>query len=41
MTDGVSRLMARQIRHLRRYARALTGDREGADDSVRDCLERA
>ena len=26
---------------LRRYARALTGDRDAADDLVQDCLERA
>ena len=26
---------------LRRYARALTRDRDGADDLVQDCLERA
>ena len=30
-----------QIPHLRRYARALVGDREQADDLVQDCLERA
>lgn len=30
-----------QIPHLRRYARALVGDRERADDLVQDCLERA
>ena len=41
MNDDVSRLMVRQIPHLRRYARALTGDRDGADDLVQDSLERA
>ncbi|MBL0418773.1 sigma-70 family RNA polymerase sigma factor [Ramlibacter sp. AW1] len=30
-----------QIAHLRRYARALTGDRWAADDLVQDTLERA
>lgn len=30
-----------QIPRLRRYAYALTQDREGADDLVQDCLERA
>ncbi|HEX6978816.1 MAG TPA: sigma-70 family RNA polymerase sigma factor [Alphaproteobacteria bacterium] len=30
-----------QIPHLRRYARALMGDRAMADDLVQDCLERA
>lgn len=29
------------IPRLRRYARALTGDRTAADDLVQDCLERA
>lgn len=29
------------IPHLRRYARALVGDRDRADDLVQDCLERA
>src|SRR5437762_13103136 len=29
------------IPNLRRYARALVGDREGADDLVQDTLERA
>ena len=40
MTD-VRRLIIRQIPHLRRYARALVGDRARADDLVQDCLERA
>jgi len=30
-----------QIPHLRRYARALLGYRDGADDLVQDCLARA
>src|SRR3954470_19905625 len=30
-----------QIPHLRRYARALIGDRTHAEDLVQDCLERA
>jgi RNA polymerase sigma-70 factor, ECF subfamily len=30
-----------QIPHLRRYARALLGDRARAEDLVQDCLERA
>lgn len=34
-------LMAQQIPRLRRYARALTGDRAAADDLVQDTLERA
>jgi len=33
--------MERWIPNLRRYARALTRDREQADDLVQDCLERA
>jgi RNA polymerase sigma-70 factor, ECF subfamily len=32
--------VTRAIPHLRRYARALTGDRHRADDLVQDCLER-
>ncbi len=31
----------RELPSLRRYARALTGDKEAADDLVQDCLERA
>jgi RNA polymerase sigma-70 factor (ECF subfamily) len=34
-------LIAEQIPRLRRYARALTGDRAAADDLVQDTLERA
>ncbi|MGH8634833.1 MAG: RNA polymerase sigma factor [Burkholderiales bacterium] len=34
-------LIAQQIPRLRRYARALTGDRAAADDLVQDTLERA
>ena len=34
-------LMEEQIPRLRRYARALTGDRSSADDLVQDTLERA
>ncbi|RMD63537.1 MAG: sigma-70 family RNA polymerase sigma factor [Alphaproteobacteria bacterium] len=33
--------MIEQIPSLRRYARALVGDRSRADDLVQDCLERA
>jgi RNA polymerase sigma-70 factor (ECF subfamily) len=33
--------IAQQIPRLRRYARALTGDRSAADDLVQDTLERA
>ena len=34
-------LIVPYIPHLRRYARALVGDRDGADDLVQDTLERA
>ena len=34
-------LLRQQIPRLRRYARALTGDRSAADDLVQDTLERA
>lgn len=36
-----SRALVEQIPSLRRYARALTGDRWAADDLVQDTLERA
>ena len=35
------RLIVAEIPRLRRYARALTGDPNAADDLVQDCLERA
>lgn len=35
------RLIVEQIPRLRRYARALTGNANAADDLVQDCLERA
>jgi RNA polymerase sigma-70 factor (ECF subfamily) len=34
-------MIVEQIPHLRRYALALLGDAERADDLVQDCLERA
>lgn len=34
-------MIAREIPHLRRYARALTRSADEADDLVQDCLERA
>lgn len=40
MTDHES-LMTQHIPRLRRYARALTGERNAADDLVQDTLERA
>lgn len=40
MTDYDS-LITQQIPRLRRYARALTGERSAADDLVQDTLERA
>ena len=40
MSD-VHRLIVDQIPHLRRYARALVGNKAQADDLVQDCLERA
>ncbi|MBI2297270.1 MAG: RNA polymerase sigma factor [Betaproteobacteria bacterium] len=40
MSDHDS-LIAEQIPRLRRYARALTGERSAADDLVQDTLERA
>lgn len=39
--DGRSAEFAQHIPRLRRYARALTGDRSRADDLVQDTLERA
>ncbi len=40
MSD-IRQKMISQIPGLRRYARALIGERERADDLVQDCLERA
>jgi RNA polymerase sigma-70 factor (ECF subfamily) len=40
VTDHES-LITQHIPRLRRYARALTGDRDAADDLVQDTLERA
>lgn len=39
--DEIAALIEPQIPALRRYAWALVRDREGADDLVQDCLERA
>jgi len=39
--DRFERSLVEQIPRLRRYAWALTGDRERADDLVQDCLARA
>ena len=39
--DEISTLIEPHIPALRRYAWALLRDREGADDLVQDCLERA
>lgn len=39
--DDLDQLVIEQIPHLRRYALALAGDRDRADDLVQDCLERA
>ena len=39
--DDVKWAIAREIPHLRRYARALLRDADAADDLVQDCLERA
>ncbi|MEK9722952.1 MAG: sigma factor [Rhodospirillaceae bacterium] len=41
MNDDLHTLITEQIRHLRRYARALLRDVTGADDLVQDCLTRA
>ena len=39
--DDLKWAIAREIPHLRRYARALLRDTDAADDLVQDCLERA
>ena len=39
--ESRKQLLVDQIPALRRYARALTGDRDAADELVQDCLERA
>jgi RNA polymerase sigma-70 factor, ECF subfamily len=39
--DDLKWAIAREIPHLRRYARTLLRDADGADDLVQDCLERA
>ncbi len=39
--DEIAELIEAQIPALRRYAFALTRDREAGDDLVQDCLERA
>ena len=39
--SGTNALILEQVPALRRYARALTGDRERADDLVQDTLARA
>ena len=39
--DGRDRDFIQHLPRLRRYARALTGDRGRADDLVQDTLERA
>lgn len=39
--DERAQLIEQQIPRLRRYARALTGERSAADDLVQDTLERA
>lgn len=41
MSDELKWMIERQIPHLRRYAFALTRDRETADEIVQDSLERA
>jgi RNA polymerase sigma-70 factor, ECF subfamily len=41
LVDDVKWAIAREIPHLRRYARALLRDVDAADDLVQDCLERA
>jgi RNA polymerase sigma-70 factor (ECF subfamily) len=39
--DDLKWAIAREIPHLRRYARTLLRDTDSADDLVQDCLERA
>lgn len=39
--DDLKWAIAREIPHLRRYARGLLKDADSADDLVQDCLERA
>lgn len=39
--ESMNAIITEQIPRLRRYARALTGDRTSADDLVQDTLERA
>lgn len=39
--DGLKWRIAREIPHLRRFARSLVRDADRADDLVQDCLERA
>ncbi|WP_291991677.1 RNA polymerase sigma factor [Candidatus Accumulibacter sp. ACC003] len=41
MLSGFGAQLAEHIPRLRRYARALTGERSAADDLVQDALERA
>ena len=41
MLPGFGTQLATHIPRLRRYARALTGERAAADDLVQDALERA
>lgn len=42
MSDGTLKWqIAREIPHLRRYGRALTGDEQEGDDLTQACLERA
>jgi RNA polymerase sigma-70 factor, ECF subfamily len=41
MSPENARAIEDHIPALRRYARAMTGSRDGADDLVQDCLERA
>lgn len=41
MADDIANRLEQHIPALRRYAYALTRDRDAADDLVQDCLERA